>query len=47
MLLECDLDSDGVVSYAEAIDQHEVFVGSEATDYGDHLHNIHVFQDEL
>lgn len=47
LFTECDLDSDGFISFEEAIQNHDVFVGSEATDYGDHLHKIHAFPDEL
>jgi len=47
LIEECDINGDKVLSYQEALDQHDVFVGSEATDYGDQLHNLHVFQDEL
>ncbi|PSN41754.1 hypothetical protein C0J52_08863 [Blattella germanica] len=42
-----DDDNDGVLTFDEVLEHHETFVGSEATDYGDHLHNIHIFQDEL
>ena len=42
-----DDDHDGLLSFEEIIDHHDVFVGSEATDYGDHLNNIHRFEDEL
>ncbi|RZF32957.1 hypothetical protein LSTR_LSTR000827 [Laodelphax striatellus] len=42
-----DDDQDNVLSFDEILENHEIFVGSEATDYGEHLHNIHVFQDEL
>ncbi|XP_069674456.1 reticulocalbin-2 [Periplaneta americana] len=42
-----DDDHDGLLTYDEILEHHETFVGSEATDYGDHLHNIHIFQDEL
>lgn len=42
-----DDDGDNILSFQEIVDHHETFVGSEATDYGDHLHNIHIFQDEL
>ena len=34
-------------SFEEIITHHDVFVGSEATDYGEHLHNLHKFEDEL
>lgn len=42
-----DDDHDDQLSFDEVLDHHETFVGSEATDYGDHLHNIHQFDDEL
>lgn len=42
-----DGNHDDRLSYDEIIENYDVFVGSEATDYGDHLHNIHHFEDEL
>lgn len=42
-----DDDHDDRLSYAEIIENYETFVGSEATDYGDHLTNIHRLGDEL
>lgn len=42
-----DDDGDGQLSFLEVLDHHDVFVGSEATDYGDHLHNLDRFDDEL
>lgn len=42
-----DDDHDDLLSFDEVLEHHETFVGSEATDYGDHLHNIHHFEDEL
>jgi len=42
-----DDDHDGFLSFDEILEHHDVFVGSEATDYGDHLNNIHRFDDEL
>lgn len=42
-----DDDHDSLLSFAEILNNHETFVGSEATDFGEHLHNIHIFQDEL
>lgn len=42
-----DDDHDDRLSYAEILDNYETFVGSEATDYGDHLTNIHRLNDEL
>jgi reticulocalbin-2 len=38
---------DDRLSYDEIIDNYDIFVGSEATDYGDHLQNIEEFHDEL
>lgn len=42
-----DDDQDDLLSFEEIIANYDTFVGSEATDYGDHLHNIHHFADEL
>lgn len=42
-----DNNEDGILSFDEVLEHHDTFVGSEATDYGDHLHNIHHFEDEL
>lgn len=42
-----DDDHDDRLSYEEIIEKYDVFVGSEATDYGDHLQNIEEFHDEL
>jgi len=42
-----DKDNDGNLSFEEILDNHDLFVGSEATDYGDHLHNLDRFADEL
>lgn len=42
-----DDDHDDLLSFSEILEHHDIFVGSEATDYGDHLHNIHHFEDEL
>lgn len=42
-----DDDNDDVLSFLEVLDHHDVFVGSEATDYGDQLHNLDRFGDEL
>merc|ERR1712141_468425 len=33
-----DEDLDGILSVDEILKNHELFVGSEATDYGEHLH---------
>ncbi|ODM95807.1 Reticulocalbin-2 [Orchesella cincta] len=42
-----DDDHDDVLTYEEILDHHDVFVGSEATDYGEHLQNLDRFKDEL
>ncbi|MPC10142.1 Reticulocalbin-2 [Portunus trituberculatus] len=42
-----DDDGDDLLSFLEVLEHHDVFVGSEATDYGDHLHNLDRFEDEL
>lgn len=42
-----DDDHDDRLSYDEIINNYDLFVGSEATDYGDHLQNIEHFRDEL
>lgn len=42
-----DDDHDNRLSIDEVLEHHEAFVGSEATDYGDHLQEIERFQDEL
>lgn len=41
-----DENHDDRLTYTEIIDNYEIFVGSEATDYGDLL-NSHHFDDEL
>lgn len=42
-----DDNHDNVLSFNEILEHHDTFVGSEVTDYGDHLTNIHQFNDEL
>ena len=42
-----DDDGDDLLGFLEVLEHHDVFVGSEATDYGDHLHNLDRFEDEL
>jgi len=42
-----DDDHDNRLSFNEILDHHDIFVGSEATDYGDHLNDIDRFMDEL
>lgn len=46
LFASADDDHDDLLSYNEILEHYDVFVGSEATDYGDHLHNMHLF-DEL
>lgn len=46
LFASADDDHDDLLSFDEILEHHDVFVGSEATDYGDHLHNMHLF-DEL
>ena len=31
----------------QVLNNHDLFVGSEATDYGDHLHNLHKWEFKL
>ncbi|XP_034186003.1 reticulocalbin-2 [Osmia lignaria lignaria] len=42
-----DDDHDNRLSFDEILEHHDTFVGSEATDYGDHLQDIERFTDEL
>ncbi|XP_076684941.1 reticulocalbin-2 [Andrena cerasifolii] len=42
-----DDDHDNRLTFEEILDHHDAFVGSEATDYGDHLQDIERFTDEL
>merc|ERR1712025_990809 len=42
-----DEDGNGQLTFEEVLNNHDLFVGSGATEYGDHLHNIHQFEDEL
>jgi len=42
-----DQDVNGLLSFQEILDNHDIFVGSEATDYGEHLENLDRFTDEL
>lgn len=46
LFASADDDHDDLLSFEEILEHNDVFVGSEATDYGDHLHNMHLF-DEL
>lgn len=47
LFVATDDDHDEILTFDEIIEHYDIFVGSEATDYGDHLHNIHQFRDEL
>lgn len=47
LFVATDDDHDDRLSYDEIIRHYDVFVGSEATDYGDHLQNLDEFHDEL
>lgn len=47
LFVSADDDHDDLLSFDEILDNHETFVGSEVTDYGSHLQNIHHFEDEL
>lgn len=47
LFVSSDTDHDDRLAYQEIIDNYDTFVGSEATDYGDHLQNIDHFRDEL
>lgn len=42
-----DADMDELLKFDEILKNHELFVGSEATDYGAHLENLAKFEDEL
>ena len=42
-----DEDMNEFLTFEEVIKNHELFVGSEATDYGEHLTKLHKFEDEL
>ena len=42
-----DEDVDEILTFDEVLSHHDLFVGSEATDYGEHLNNLHKFEDEL
>lgn len=42
-----DTDKDGKLSIEEIVDHHDIFVGSEATDFGEQLQNYRKYADEL
>ncbi|GBO99288.1 Reticulocalbin-2 [Eumeta japonica] len=47
LFVSTDGDHDDRLSYLEILNNYETFVGSEATDYGDHLQNINHLADRL
>ncbi|XP_015928900.1 reticulocalbin-2 [Parasteatoda tepidariorum] len=48
LLESSDVDKDAKLSIKEIVDHHEIFVGSEATDFGEQLHkSSHHYEDEL
>jgi len=47
LFVSTDEDHDDRLSYLEILNNYDTFVGSEATDYGDHLQNINHISDEL
>ena len=47
MFAGADADMDDLLKFDEILKNHELFVGSEATDYGAHLENLAKFEDEL
>ncbi|KAH8409453.1 hypothetical protein KR222_005501, partial [Zaprionus bogoriensis] len=47
LFVSTDEDHDDRLSYLEILNNYDTFVGSEATDYGDHLQNINHLSDEL
>lgn len=42
-----DDNHDNNLSYDEIVNHYDIFVGSEVTDYGEHLVNMDRFRDEL
>lgn len=47
LMVAVDDNHDLLLSFEEILRNHDVFVGSEATDFGEHLQNIHSIIDEL
>ncbi len=37
---EADVDKDDKLSFDEIVNEHQLFVGSEATNYGEHLNKV-------
>ena len=46
LIEEADTNKDGQLSEEEIVDQHDTFVGSQATDYSRYLHFVK-YRDEL
>lgn len=46
LIVSSDDNQDGKLSVDEIVDHHDIFVGSEATDFGQQLENSRIF-DEL
>lgn len=47
LIEEMDLNGDRKLSEAEILENQELFLTSEATDYGRQLHDEHFYRDEL
>ncbi|XP_028678444.1 reticulocalbin-2 [Erpetoichthys calabaricus] len=47
LIKEMDLNDDGKLTEAEILNNQELFISSEATDYGRQLHDKRLFHDEL
>ncbi|EDW03881.1 reticulocalbin-2 [Drosophila grimshawi] len=47
LFVSTDEDHDDRLSYLEILNNYDIFVGSEATDYGDHIQNLQHLTDEL
>lgn len=46
-MVAADDNHDLLLSFDEILNNHDVFVGSEVTDFGEHLQNIDTIIDEL
>lgn len=47
LMVAADNNHDLLLSFDEILSNHDIFVGSEVTDFGEHLENIHTIIDEL
>lgn len=47
LLAEADMNHDDMLSFDEMIQSHKLFWSSLITAYGQHLHRVHIFQDEV